>query len=85
MVEEKTNGEIEVRAYHASKLGDKLEALEGIRMGTIQMGTLTFGPVPCFFISNLSAQQQDIIQDAALVLAATHNGFSNEKYHNITD
>ena len=49
MVEEKTNGEIEVRAYHASKLGDEREALEGIRMGTIQMGTLTSGPVPGFF------------------------------------
>lgn len=52
MVEEKTNGEIEVRAYHASKLGDEREALEGIRMGTIQMGTLTSGPVPGFFNQN---------------------------------
>lgn len=49
LVETKTNGEIEVRAYHASKLGDEREALEGIRMGTIQMGTLTSGPVPGFF------------------------------------
>ena len=49
IVEEKTNGDIEVRAYHASKLGDEREALEGIRMGTIQMGTLTSGPVPGFF------------------------------------
>lgn len=49
MVEKGTNGEVKVQAYHARKLGDEREALEGIRMGTIQMGTLTSGPVPGFF------------------------------------
>lgn len=49
MVETGTKGEIEVQAYHASKLGDEREALEGIRMGTIQMGTLSGGPVPGFY------------------------------------
>jgi len=49
LVEKGTKGEVEVKAYHASKLGDEREALEGIRMGTIQMGTLTSGPVPGFF------------------------------------
>ncbi|MCB2185355.1 MAG: DctP family TRAP transporter solute-binding subunit [Deltaproteobacteria bacterium] len=49
LVKKGTNGEVEVQAYHASKLGDEREALEGIRMGTIQMGTLTSGPVPGFF------------------------------------
>lgn len=49
MVEKGTKGEIEVRAYHASALGNEREALEGIRMGTVQMGTLTSGPVPGFF------------------------------------
>mgnify|MGYP000851700014 CR=1 FL=1 len=49
MVEKGSKGEIEVRAYHASALGNEREALEGIRMGTVQMGTLTSGPVPGFF------------------------------------
>ncbi|MFH1060065.1 MAG: DctP family TRAP transporter solute-binding subunit [Pseudomonadota bacterium] len=49
MVEAGTKGEIEVRAYHASSLGSEREALEGIRMGTVQMGTLASGPVPGFF------------------------------------
>ncbi len=48
-VEKGTAGEVEVQAYHASKLGDEREALEGIRMGTIQMGTLSGGPVPGFY------------------------------------
>ena len=48
LVEKGTNGEIEVQAFHARKLGDEREALEGLRMGTIQMGTLSSGPVPGF-------------------------------------
>ncbi len=49
IVETKTNGEVEIQAYHASKLGAEREALEGIQMGTIEMGTLSGGPVPGFF------------------------------------
>jgi C4-dicarboxylate-binding protein DctP len=48
LVEKGTKGEVEVQAFHARKLGDEREALEGIRMGTIQMGTLSSGPVPGF-------------------------------------
>ncbi len=49
LVEKGTNGEVEVRAYHASALGAEREALEGVQMGTIQMGTLSGGPVSGFF------------------------------------
>ncbi len=48
LVETGTQGEVEVQVFHARKLGDEREALEGIRMGTIQMGTLSSGPVPGF-------------------------------------
>lgn len=47
-VEKGTNGAVDVQVFHARKLGDEREALEGIRMGTIQMGTLSSGPVPGF-------------------------------------
>lgn len=49
MVEKGTKGEVEVQAYHASALGNEREALEGVKMGTIQMGTLSSGPVAGFF------------------------------------
>jgi C4-dicarboxylate-binding protein DctP len=49
LVEKGTNGEVVIQAYHASSLGSEREALEGIKMGTIEMGTLTSGPVPGFF------------------------------------
>ncbi len=49
MVRKATNGEVELVFYHASKLGGEAEALEGIQMGTIDMGTLTSGPAANFF------------------------------------
>ena len=49
MVKKATNGEVELVFYHASKLGGEAEALEGIQMGTIEMGTLTSGPASNFF------------------------------------
>jgi TRAP-type transport system periplasmic protein len=49
MVEKGTGGEVEVQAFHASALGNERESLEGIKMGTIQMGTLSSGPVAGFF------------------------------------
>lgn len=49
LVEKGTEGQVEVQVFHARKLGDEREALEGIRMGTIQMGTLSSGPVPWIF------------------------------------
>ena len=48
MVRKATNGEVELIFYHASKLGGEAEALEGIQMGTIDMGTLTSGPAANF-------------------------------------
>lgn len=49
MVKKATNGEVELVFYHANKLGGEAEALEGIQMGTIDMGTLTSGPAAGFF------------------------------------
>ena len=48
-VKKATNGEVELVFYHASKLGGEAEALEGIQMGTVDMGTLTSGPAANFF------------------------------------
>lgn len=44
-----SDGEIEATFYHASQLGAEREALEGVQIGTIEMGTLSGGPVAGFF------------------------------------
>ncbi|MFZ0449772.1 MAG: DctP family TRAP transporter solute-binding subunit [Desulfatiglandaceae bacterium] len=48
-VEKRTNGAIEVRPYHARKLGDEREMMEGARMGSIEMIFVSSGPIPGFF------------------------------------
>ena len=48
-VKKATNGELELVFYHGGKLGGEAEAMEGIQMGTIDMGTLTSGPAANFF------------------------------------
>ncbi|QJT08777.1 DctP family TRAP transporter solute-binding subunit [Oceanidesulfovibrio marinus] len=44
-----SNGELDPTFYHASQLGAEREALEGVQIGTIEMATLSGGPVPGFF------------------------------------
>jgi C4-dicarboxylate-binding protein DctP len=48
-VAKRTNGEIDVQTYHARKLGDEREMMEGVRMGTIEMIFVSSGPIPGFF------------------------------------
>ena len=48
-VEKRTNGEIEVQPFHARKLGDEREMMEGVRLGTIEMIFVSSGPIPGFF------------------------------------
>lgn len=45
----KTNGAIKVDAFHASQLGNEKEILEGLKLGTIEFGTITTGPIPTLF------------------------------------
>lgn len=49
IAETMSNGEIDAKFFHASQLGAEREALEGVQIGTIEMATLSGGPVPGFF------------------------------------
>ena len=48
-VENKTGGSVQIEVFHASQLGNEKEILEGLKMGTIELGTITTGPVPTLF------------------------------------
>ena len=48
-VEEKSGGKVKVTTYPNSQLGGEREQLEGIQLGTIQMGALSSGPLPGVF------------------------------------
>ena len=48
LVEEKTNGEYLVEIYPNATLGDERTLLEGMQMGTVDMGVITNGPIANF-------------------------------------
>lgn len=49
LVEERSNKEIIVNIFPQGQLGSERDAIEGVRMGTIQMGTVAAaGPLPSF-------------------------------------
>jgi len=48
-IEERTNGRVKIELYPASQLGNEREILEGIKLGTIEIGTLSSGALPGIF------------------------------------
>ncbi len=48
-VEKKTGGSVSIEVFHASQLGNEKEIMEGLKMGTIELGTITTGPIPTIF------------------------------------
>jgi tripartite ATP-independent transporter DctP family solute receptor len=48
MVEEKSNGELKVVIYPAAQLGDARTIVEGVQMGSIEMGDVENGPMGRF-------------------------------------
>jgi tripartite ATP-independent transporter DctP family solute receptor len=48
VVEEKTNGSIVVEIHPNAELGDERTLLEGMQLGTIDMGVITNGPIANF-------------------------------------
>jgi tripartite ATP-independent transporter DctP family solute receptor len=51
LVEARTNGEVTVTIYPNAKLGDERNLLESLKMGTVDMGIITGGPVINFLPS----------------------------------
>ncbi|WP_108669991.1 DctP family TRAP transporter solute-binding subunit [Peribacillus acanthi] len=48
-VESHTNGEVQVEIYPASQLGDADTVLEGLKLGSIQMGVVHDGPISSLY------------------------------------
>jgi TRAP-type transport system periplasmic protein len=48
-VEAESNGSLQVELFPASQLGDAAEVLEGLQLGTIQIGVVHDGPISSFF------------------------------------
>ncbi len=47
-LEKNTNGAVDFQIYTDSQLGDEREIIEGVSLGTIEVGVVSTGPVPNF-------------------------------------
>ncbi|MBN2285588.1 MAG: DctP family TRAP transporter solute-binding subunit [Tissierellales bacterium] len=48
LVEAKTNGRVEVKLYPSNQLGSERDVIEGISLGTVEMGLITNAPISGF-------------------------------------
>ncbi len=70
-IEEATNGEITVQVFPASQLGGVAEMVDGVRMGTIQMGHHDFASLARIVPEIAVFNAPFIYRDAEQALAAT--------------
>ncbi|MFW6029476.1 MAG: DctP family TRAP transporter solute-binding subunit [Halanaerobiales bacterium] len=85
IVESKTNGRIKVETYHASELGDERETYEGMTTGTIEMGTLTTGPLPGFFEPILVLDIPYLFESEAVAWEVMNGSFGEEISEKMTE
>ena len=81
LVEAGTNGEVTVTVYPNAKLGDERNLLESLKMGTVDMGIITGGPVvnflPSFGVFDLpflfrNAQHAYTVLDGPIEIGRAH-------------
>jgi tripartite ATP-independent transporter DctP family solute receptor len=48
IIEQKSQGELQVKLFHSASLGNETEILQQIQLGTIQLGIITSGPFDSF-------------------------------------
>jgi tripartite ATP-independent transporter DctP family solute receptor len=48
IIEQKSQGELQVKIFHSASIGNETEILQQIQMGTIQLGIITSGPFDSF-------------------------------------
>lgn len=82
LVEAGTNGEVTVTIYPNAKLGDERNLLESLKMGTVDMGIITGGPVvnflPSFGVLDLPFLFRDARHAYAVLDGPVGKGFFAE-------
>lgn len=48
IIEQKSQGELQVKIFHSASIGNETEILQQIQLGTIQLGIITSGPFDSF-------------------------------------
>ncbi len=63
LVEEKSNGSIKVNVFHSSQLGNERDLVEGMQLGTVEMGLISTGPIAGFVPEVMLLDLPYIIED----------------------
>ena len=48
LIEQRSDGELEVKIFHSASLGNETEILQQIQLGTVELGVITSGPFDSF-------------------------------------
>jgi tripartite ATP-independent transporter DctP family solute receptor len=77
-VESNTNGSVKVEIYPASQLGNAITVLEGLKMGTIEMGVVHDGPISPVFKPFMVYAIPYIFDDQAMAWHVVDGPFGDE-------
>lgn len=83
LVEEKSNGTIKINIFHSSQLGNERDLVEGMQLGTVEMGLISTGPIAGFVPEVMLLDLPYIIEDiehAEKVLDGEIGDFINQKF-----
>lgn len=77
-VESKTSGSIDVQVYPASQLGNGAEIIEGLQLGTVQMGVVHDGPISAVYKPFAVFAIPYLFDDQAMAWSVVDGPFGDE-------
>ncbi|MGR6836846.1 TRAP transporter substrate-binding protein [Syntrophomonas erecta] len=83
LVEEKSNGTLKVQIYPSSQLGNERDLVEGMQLGTVEMGLISTGPIAGFVPEVMVLDMPYIIKSqehAEKVLDGEVGAYIDEKF-----
>lgn len=82
-VEGKTAGSIDVQVYPASQLGDGGQVIEGLQLGTIQMGVVHDGPISGVYKPFAVFAMPYLFDDQAMAWSVVDGAFGVEMFEDM--
>lgn len=82
-VEGKTSGGIDVQIYPASQLGNGAEIMEGLQLGTVQMGVVHDGPISGTYKPFSVLALPYLFDDQAMAWAVVDGPFGDELFEDM--
>ncbi|MET1416009.1 DctP family TRAP transporter solute-binding subunit [Roseibium sp. HPY-6] len=82
-VEGKTSGSIDVQVFPASQLGDGNQIIEGLQLGTVQMGVVHDGPISAVYKPFAVFAMPYLFDDQAMAWSIVDSSFGDELFEDM--